>query len=144
MLQKKMKLSFKVCCYLQSRKVWSSIIQNHGMFEKSCHFDGIVGRPNISKNLFKKYFLLILVVAFLVPNQCSFPKFQLYVTKKYEMIFAALCFYLHLLKNSDFVSQTGNSNIFVLHGVIYIQHFQTKSSFSSDENTRGGIRDTLL
>ena len=34
MLQKKIKLSFKACCYLHSQKVWASIIQNHDMFKK--------------------------------------------------------------------------------------------------------------
>ena len=34
MLQKKIKLSFKVCCYLQSQKVWTSILQNDDMFQK--------------------------------------------------------------------------------------------------------------
>ena len=29
MLQKKIKLSFMVCCYLYSQKVWASIRQNH-------------------------------------------------------------------------------------------------------------------
>ena len=52
MLQKKIKLSFKVCCYLQSQKVWASIIQNHVMFQKSCRLNGIVNRSNISKKIF--------------------------------------------------------------------------------------------
>ena len=52
MLQKKLKLSFKVCCYLQSQKVWASIIQNHVMFQKSCLLNGIVNRSDISKKIF--------------------------------------------------------------------------------------------
>ena len=48
----------------------------------------------------KKYFMLILSVTFLVPSQYSFPRLQLQVTKKYEIIFAPLCFYLRLLKKS--------------------------------------------
>ena len=51
MLQKKIKLSFKVCCYLQSQKVWTSIIQNQN-FKKSCPLNGIVNRSNISKKIF--------------------------------------------------------------------------------------------
>ena len=51
MLQKKIKLSFKVCCYLQSQKVWASIIQNQN-FKKSCRLNGIVNRSNISKKIF--------------------------------------------------------------------------------------------
>ena len=52
MLQKKLKLSFKVCCYLQSQKVWASIIQNHVMFQKSYCLNGIVNRSDISKKIF--------------------------------------------------------------------------------------------
>ena len=104
MLPKKMKLSFKVCCYLQSQNVWTSILQNHDMFQKSCRLDGIVDRSNISKNNFLKYFLLILAVTFLVQSQCSIPKLQLHVTKKFEIIFVPLRFYLDQLKKhiSDF------------------------------------------
>ena len=51
MLQKKIKLSFKVCCYLQSQKVWASIMQNQN-FKKSCRLNGIVNRSNISKKIF--------------------------------------------------------------------------------------------
>ena len=96
MLQKKTKLSFKVCCYLQSQKVWAGIIKNQN-FKKSCCLNGIVNRSNISK----KYFMLILGVTFLAPSQYSFPRLQLHVTKKYEMIFVPLCFYLRLLKKSS-------------------------------------------
>ena len=61
-----------------------------------------------------------------------------HVTKKCEIIFVALCFYLHQFKKyvSDFlysVSQTGNNNIFVLRSVIYVQHFQIKSCFSGEK-----------
>ena len=64
--------------------------------------------------------------------------------KKCGIIFIALCFYLHQLKKrvSDFknsVAQSGNSNVFALCGVIYIQHFRIKSSFSSEKNTGSGI-----
>ena len=40
-------------------------------------------------------------------------------------------------KNS--VSQAGNGNIFVLRGVIYVQHFQIKSRFSKKKK-HGGTR----
>ena len=49
----------------------------------------------------KKYFMLILGVTFLVPSQYSFPRLQLHVTKKYEIIFVPLCFYLRLLKKGS-------------------------------------------
>ena len=42
--------------------------------------------------------MLILGATFLVPSQYSFPRLQLYVTKKYEIIFVPLCFYSRLLK----------------------------------------------
>ena len=82
MLQKKIKLSFKVCCYLQSQKVWTSIIQNDDMFQKKL----LLLTDQISLKIIFKTFLLILGVTFLVPSQCSFPKLQLNVTKKYEII----------------------------------------------------------
>ena len=90
--------------------------------------------------------MLILGVTFLVLSQYSFPRLQLHVTKKYEIIFVPLRFCLRLLKKGlksmsqnlkISVSQTGNSNIFVLCGVIcYVQHLEIKSSFSSENKTR--------
>ena len=63
----------------------------------------------------KKYFMLILGVTFLVPSQYCFPRLQLHITKKYEIIFVPLCFYLRLLKKGSKsvsqISQTGISNI---------------------------------
>ena len=52
--------------------------------------------------------------------------------------FVAFCFYLHQFNKhvSDFLNsilQTGNSNIFVLRVVIYVKHFQIKSSFPSEK-----------
>ena len=58
----------------------------------------------ISLKIFLKYFLLILGVAFLVPSQYFFPKLQLHITKKCEIILFALRFYWEQLKKrvSDF------------------------------------------
>ena len=53
----------------------------------------------------KKYFMLILSVTFLVPSHYSFPRLQLHVTRKYEIIFVPLCFYLRQKKGSKSVSQ---------------------------------------
>ena len=39
MLQKKIKISFKVCCYLQSQKVCASTKENHAMFQKKLPFE---------------------------------------------------------------------------------------------------------
>ena len=129
MLQKKIKLSFKVCCYLQSQKVWASIIQNHVMYQKKAAVWKGLLTDQIS---LKKYFMLILGLTFLVLSKYSFPRLQLYFTKRYEIIFVSLRFYLRLHKKGlksisqnlkISVSQTGNSNIFVLCGVIcYVQH----------------------
>ena len=87
MLQKKIKLSFK---YVKSRYV----------SKKAAVWMGLL-TDQIS---LKKYFFLILGVTFLVPSQCSFPRPQLHVRKKYEIIFVPLCSYLRQLKKriSDF------------------------------------------
>ena len=94
-------ISFKVCCYLHSQNVFNT--KSRHVSKNCCRLDGIVNRPNISKNI-SNNFLLILGVIFLVPSQCSFPKLKLHVTRKYETIFAPFCFYLHQLKMhlSDF------------------------------------------
>ena len=43
---------------------------------------------------------------------------------------------MHVSDFKNSVSQAGKSNIFVLRGVIYVQHFQIKSRFSKKKKTR--------
>ena len=101
---------------LKSKRLGQYNTKSRHVSKKSAVWMGLLTDP-ISLKLIFKMFLLILGVTSLVPSQCSFPKLQLHVTKKCEIIFVPLCFYLHQLKKSisDFqnsVAQTGNSNIF--------------------------------
>ena len=89
----------------------------------------------------KKYFMLILGVTFLVPSQYCFPRLQLHITKKYEIIFVPLCFYLRLLKKGSKsvsqISQTGISNIFVHLGVIcYVKHLESGTHFCTQTQSK--------
>ena len=69
----------------------------------------------------KKYFMLVLGVTYLVPSQYSFPRLELHVTEKYEMIFVPLCFYLRLFKKgSKNVSQTFKALFHKLEIVIFL------------------------
>ena len=85
----------KILCYLQSEKIWVVVLQNYYRFAKSKQLHWIAGRPNISVN---KFFFLILDVAFAIFFLCYFQNLQLLVIKKFEIIFAALYFYLYELK----------------------------------------------
>ena len=75
----------------------------------------------------------MLGVAFAVPFPCYFQKLQLLLVKNFEIFFVALYVYLFELKNcvSNYV-QTGDINIFVLHGIVFSRYVQLKSSFSNE------------
>ena len=66
-----------------------------------------------------------------------FPKTQASCAKKkFEIIFAALYFYLYELKVSQvfkILFQTGDINIFVLRDVFFGRHVQLESSFSDQK-----------
>ena len=87
-------------------------------------------------------------VAFAVPFLCYFQKLQLLVVKIFfELIFAAMYFYIYELKIVsqifEILFQTGVINIFVLRGVFFSKYVQLKSSFSDEKNISGEIGDTL-
>ena len=85
----------------------------------------------------KKYFMLILGVTFFVPTQHSFPRLQLQVTKKYEIIFAPLCFYLRLLKKSlERVSQTFEILFHKLEIVILISTVESGTQFCTQTQSK--------
>ena len=71
-------------------------------------------------------------MAFVVPFLYYFPKLQLLVAKKSELLFAVLYFYLYELKkwvsNFKILFQNGDINIFVLCGVL-IHMFNIKAPF---------------
>ena len=75
----------------------------------------------------------MLGVAFAVPFPGYFQKLQLLVVKNFEIFFVALYVYLFELKNfvSNYV-QTGDIDIFVLHGVVFSRYVILKSSFSDE------------
>ena len=67
------------------------------MFAKNYHLHWIADRANIlSKYII--YIFSILGVAFTVPLLYYFQKLQLLVAKNFELIFAALYFYIYQLK----------------------------------------------
>ena len=76
-----------------------------------------------------------------------FQKLQLLVVKNFELIFAALYFYIYELKNVSqifkILIQTGDINIFVLRGVFFSKYVQLKGSFSYETKISGEICDTL-
>ena len=90
-----------------------------------------------SVNIQNIYFS-ILDVAFAVPFLCYFQKFQ-FVVRNFELIFAALYFYVYELKSVSqifkILFQTGDINIFVLHGVFFSRYVQLKSSFSDEKSS---------
>ena len=75
----------------------------------------------------------MLGVAFVVPFPCYFQKLHLLVVKSFEIFFVALYVYLFELQNfvSNYV-QTGDINIFVLHGVVFSRYFKIKITFSDE------------
>ena len=79
-----------------------------------------------SVNIWYTYFP-VLGVAFAVPFLCYFQKLQLLVVKKFSLIFAALYFYIYVLKKVSqifkILFQTGDINIFYLRGVFLVDMF---------------------
>ena len=60
-----------------------------------------------------------------------------FLQKHFEQIFAALYFYIYVLKKygSDFKKlQNGDTNISVLFGALFNRYVQLKSSFSDEKN----------
>ena len=77
-------------------------------------------------------------MAFAVPFLCYFQKVQ-FVVRNFELIFAALYFYVYELKSVSqifkILFQTGDINIFVLHGVFFSRYVQLKISFSDEKSS---------
>ena len=85
MLQKKIKLSFKVCCYLHSQKVWASIIQNHDMFKKKL----LLLTDQISLKIIFKTFFVDFGCDFSCSKSMIFSKAP---TERYKKIWNNFCF----------------------------------------------------
>ena len=68
--------------------------------------------------------------------------------RNFEIIFAALCFYLYELQKLSeifkILFQKGDINSFVLLGVFFSRFVQLKSSFSAENNISDGIWDIVL
>ena len=111
------------------------------MFAKNYHLHWIAGRAN----MLSKFIIVFQFQAWLL--RYYFQKLQLLVVKNFELIFAALYFYIYELKNVSqifkILFQTGDINIFVLRGVFVSRYVQIKSSFSGEKNISHEIRDTL-
>ena len=61
----------------------------------------------------------------------------------FEIIFAALYFYIGVYPIFKILFQTGDINIFALGGVFFSRYVQLKSSFSDEKDISCEIWDTI-
>ena len=107
------------------------------MFKKNYRLYWIADRSNVVKTLFLKIYIYFWAGFLLLWVKLPFRSSNFTLKNDFEIIFPALFQFTLAPKVSQILIilfQTGNINTFVLRCVIFIIHFQKKTSFSREKN----------